>query len=203
MEKTNSSEKLNLLDFAHSPSAASSGGESKGQASGATRSNGWIESVVFRKGKTFTMSLQRETMSHPIFVGEKQSGDTYVVRRTGEVLGFLSKIPKKGETVGYKLETCKKESDTPEESMILQYHVPSIVQSVMEAPPRRATVSVSGKMTVATKEPYYKSGGRRGLDFNKRGRIPSRKNMQLQDQDGKVVLQMVKWDKDQFHLDFE
>ena len=176
------------------------------QVSNPSTQNGWIKSIVDRKGKAFTMSLQGTTMNHPIFAGVKQGNNKYMLHKmNGEILGFLEKTPRNGETVGYALyqeKRGKNQSESHMEALTIRYDIPSIAQTIVEAQPRRATISVSGKETLRTKEPYMKEKGRRGLDFHGRGRIASRKNMQLEDQDGRVALQMAKWDKNQFHLDF-
>lgn len=116
-------------------------------------------------------------------------------------LGGLSKLSTNGSTVGYSLEIPDDTRNLAEVAKIL-YEVPSLLHVLKDSPPRRAYVIVHGLDSVETKEPSQKGGGRRGLNFYGRGREPSCKNMQLQNRDGKVVIQMVKWEKDLFHLDF-
>lgn len=53
-----------------------------------------------------------------------------------------------------------------------------------------------------SKDPYHKKGGSRALNFAGRGRCVSNKNMQMESDDGQVVLQMAQWDKDVYNVDF-
>lgn len=56
---------------------------------------------------------------------------------------------------------------------------------------------------LTSKEPYQKPNGGVGLNFRGRGRRASPKNLQLAESSlGAVVAQMVKWDDNQYHLDF-
>jgi hypothetical protein len=174
------------------------------------RRNGWIQGKIHRDGNQYIMYLQSPDTNedHPIYMGEKKHhqprGCKYALRNlTGGIMGNFFKTSSKGSIIQNSLHyhyNSKTASST--EVATIQYQVPSVIQVLTDGPPRRAHVAVPGRASVETKEPYCKEGGQRGLDFRGRGREPSRKNMQLHDRDGKVVLQMVKWEKDQFHLDF-
>lgn len=99
----------------------------------------------------------------------------------------------------------------------ITYEIPTVFQALTEkgGTPRRALVHILGRTYVETKEPTTgRQEGHLSLDFQGRGREASCKNIQLVDTTnsagatgatgggGKIVLQMAKWDKDQFHLDF-
>jgi hypothetical protein len=217
MEKTNSTESLRLLNAAHTISWSSSS-SAEGSNDHSTRlqqlveqtvprPNGWVQGKIHRDRNQYIMYLQSpDDKNRPIYMGEKHQprGTTYVLRNlTGGIMGNLSKTSSKGSTIEYSLhyhDNSKTASST--EVATIQYQVPSVIQVLTDGPSRRAHVAVPGRASVKTKEPYCKEGGQRALDFRGRGREPSRKNMQLHDSDGTVVLQMVKWEKDQFHLDF-
>jgi hypothetical protein len=182
-----------------------------------------METVVRRDGNNYTMQLQLPKKTHPLFVGEKH-GQTYIFKSiipiaheepltiTSVIMGTVCKTnpdndnsnkSDKKATMTYAL-THHEHSKRPKQVAYIKYDYPSIFQVLADtkARPRRCRMNIFGRASVETREPYCKEGGHRALDFGGRGREGSRKNMQLQDQDGNVVLQMVKWDKDQFHVDF-
>jgi hypothetical protein len=71
--------------------------------------------------------------------------------------------------------------------------------------PRYAQIELIGRDDVESKEPNQEASGQRVLDFNGRGgKAISTKNMQIvnNNTDGKVVLQIVKWNDNEFNLDF-
>jgi hypothetical protein len=174
-----------------------------------------FETVVRRNGNKFTMDLQISGKSFPLFVAEKH-GQTYVFRSDPKnhnwaadiVMGTLCKKPAsegggKNGTLTFAL-THHDQSQGPQKIAYLDYDYASKLSLLTDTKkhPRRCRVYVFGRSPVETKEPYTKDGGERSLDFHGRGREGSRKNMQLQDQNGKVLCQMVKWGKDQFHVDY-
>ena len=229
MDKTNSANELSLplLDDDSSPALTPvSSGEDSGARANVSRGrsmlqhplektippsrNGLAQGKILRNGNEYLLYLQApEDKEHLLYKAEKKSSfgkAKYVIRACHKVdiVGRLQKTKTGGTNVSYALRSggsALKETEE-QELLSIQYQVPSVIQVLSDGPARHAHVSVSGRDIVETKEPYSKGGGQRGLNFGGRGREPSRKNMQLQDKDGKVVLQMVKWEKDQFHLDF-
>lgn len=170
--------------------------------------NGLIQTMVTRNGSSYTMSLQGESQNYSILVASKQHprAGKFDIRNDEDqrqIIGSLVKAPSRS-AVCYSLTVGSQEAVVGS----IRYEVPSVMEA-LSAPPRRAQVQVGTKknnntiLLVETKEPYSKGGGQFGLNFHGRGREPSRKNMQLQDSDGNVILQMVKWDKDRFHVDFK
>jgi hypothetical protein len=168
--------------------------------------NGLIQTLVTRNGPSYTMSLQAESHDYCILVASKHRGGKFDIRNYDEdqrhILGSLVKeAPCSRSAVSYSLSFGNKEAVVG----TIRYEVPSVMEA-LSAPPRRAQVQVgtnNKNILVETKEPYSKGGGQFGLNFHGRGREPSQKNMQLQDSDGTVILQMVKWGKDRFHVDFK
>ncbi|KAL3909464.1 MAG: hypothetical protein SGARI_002584 [Bacillariaceae sp.] len=149
-----------------------------------------VETVVRRRGNTtYTMDLQLPGKCFPLFVAE-QHGQTFVMKSdpsnhrnsTETVMGTVCKKPSN--------EQKKKSSGS------------STVLTDTKKQPRRCRAHIHGRSSSETKEPFSKEGGQRSLDFYGRGREASRKNMQLVDGSGKLTLQMVKWGKDEFHVDF-
>lgn len=186
-----------------SPSSASRSKKIPTAVSSRRRSrNGWTESVIHRDSKSsFRMSLQRNGVEKETFIAEKQPCGKYVVKQvmTNQELGALCKLsPSPSNLIQYSLIL-----GNGDPVLLIDYEVPTLKEKLMDAPPRRARIEVNGKMTVESKAPIEKPSGKRGLDFFGRGRLSSRKNMQMTDPTSdKVVLQMVKWEKHQFHLDF-
>lgn len=181
-------------------------------------SAGCIEGQVERLGsneyqRRYLMSLQiEEGRKHPLFIAEKeQSSRTvvtgnvtrYIIRefRDDSVLGTLTKSGgARDPSVCYTL--THRNSQCP--VAYIRYEVPSVLQVLTESPPRRAFIEIPRCGSVETKEPGSKGGGgtNKALNFRGRGREASRKNMQLHNRDGRVVLQFVKWGDVLFHLDF-
>ena len=173
------------------------------------------ETVVRRKGNMITMDMQLSSKTVPLFVAEKH-GQTYVFRSDPKnhdctadtIMGTLCKksMPENGAkstTLTYAL-THHDPANVPQKIVYFDYDYATKLQLLTDPKkhPRRCRAYVFGRCPIDTKEPYTKEGGERALDFHGRGREGSRKNMQLQDKDGKVVCQMVKWGKDQFHVDY-
>lgn len=219
MEKTNSTEKLRLLDAAHPVSWKSSSSPFKTGSNNQSnyfqhpleqtvpRRFGLIQGKIHRDGNQYIMYLQSfNDTNNPIYVGSKNKPRSkYVIQNlAGDSIGNLSKTSSKGSSIEYSLRYYHdpKLLSSTENVATIQYQVPSAIQVLTDGPPRRANVVLLGRDALETKEPYCKEGGRCGLDFRGRGSEPSRKNVQLQDRNGKVVLQMVKWGKDEFNLDF-
>jgi hypothetical protein len=168
--------------------------------------SGLIQTLVTRNGPSYTMSLQGEHHNYSILVASKHPrAGKFDIRNDEDqrqIIGSLVKAaPPSRSAVCYSLTVGSQESVVGS----IRYEVPSVMEA-LSAPPRRAQVQIgtnNKNILVETKEPYSKGGGQFGLNFHCRGREPSRKNMQLQDSDGNVILQMVKWDKDRFHVDFK
>lgn len=175
------------------------------------RGTGYIETVFKRQAtndstRIYTMSLQTEGATFPLFMAERQAASIgrtshFVIRTpdSSSAVGILTRNSAKGSTILYELLFQQNHLQVVTN---IQYEVPSVFQTLTDAPPRRAVVQVVDRGSVETVEPCSKEGGRKSLDFRGRGREASKKNMQLQDGNGKVVLQFVKWSKDVFHLDF-
>jgi hypothetical protein len=179
-------------------------------------SAGCIEGQVERLGSTeyrrqYLMSLQIHGKKHPLFIAEKeQSSRTiatgtvtrFIIRQVQDdaVLGLLTKSgTARDAAISYTLNH-RKSKECP--IAYIRYEVPSVIQVLTESPPRRAFIEVPGRGSVETKEPGSKDGGIKSLNFRGRGKEASRKNMQLHNRDGRVVLQFVKWGTHLFHLDF-
>lgn len=171
-----------------------------------------VETVVRRNGHIYTMDLQLSGASVPLFVGE-QHGQTYVFKsapRDDEgpvIMGTVCKKPSSQSSSNKtKLTYAVTHHDTPKKPKkvaYVEYDQPSIFQVLKDSKtPRRCTVKVTGRKTIYTREPFGQDGGHRSLDFKGRGREASIKNMQLEDGHGNVVVQMVKWGNDVFHVDF-
>ncbi|KAL3939315.1 MAG: hypothetical protein SGBAC_005937 [Bacillariaceae sp.] len=118
---------------------------------------------------------------------------------TGRTHGFLSQ-PKDGY---YVVE--KAESDGRRLVEVLKIHYKFLgMYKLWTAKPRQAEVSILGGATFCFKEPIGKDGKPKPLYTARRGRVTSSKNMQLLNgEDGKMVLQFVKWEDNQFHLDYK
>ena len=158
--------------------------------------NGLFQSVVIRDGKSYSMSMQDGIKNHPILVAEKKRGN-YLIRSVNDgVLGVLVISKSNNSVVEYNL--CLQDHTV---LASIHYEVPSLALVLTEGPPRRAQVQI-GACRVETKQPHSKQNKHLGLNFQGRGREGSRKNMQLEDC-GEVVLQMVKWDKSHFHVDYK
>jgi Tub family len=170
-----------------------------------------IETIVRRTGDFFTMDLQLPKNNVPLFIAGLH-GQTYILKSAPQrdadgdpIMGTVCKRPvsrRDKNKIMYAL-TFHQTSHKPQKVAYMGYQHPSLFQLLKDskARPRRCTVQVLGRGTVKSKEPYCE-GGYPTLDFYGRGREPSIKNMQLEDPHGKVILQMVKWDRDVFHVDF-
>lgn len=171
-----------------------------------------IPSMVSRIGKqssqqTVVMSLEsKPKCSHDILVATiisraaKFQPRRWVIKDvTGHTHGFLSQ-PKDGY---YVME--KAESDGRRLVEVLKIHYKFLgIYKLWTAKPRQAEVSILGGATFVSKEPIGKDGKPRPLYTARRGRVTSSKNMQLLNgEEGKMVLQFVKWGDNQFHLDYK
>jgi hypothetical protein len=169
-----------------------------------------IETVVRRTGNFYTMDLQLPKKTIPLFVANLH-GQTYVLKSAPQddggdvIMGTVCKRPTShsDKTKLTYVLTHHQHSHKPQKIAFIDYHHPPLYQLLRDnkARPRRCQVRVLDRGTVNSKEPYYESGYLT-LDFKGRGREASIKNMQLDDPHGKEILQMVKWDRDVFHVDF-
>lgn len=117
----------------------------------------------------------------------------------GEVCGFLSQ-PKDGY---YRLEKTDRTGELVE-VMKIHYKYHGIYKVLTENPAREADVSILGGAPLCSNETCGGADGKpKSLFTAGRGRIRSSKNMQLLNSDGKIVLQFVKWDTDEFHIDYK
>ena len=171
-----------------------------------------IPSMVSRIGKqtsqqTVVMSLESKPKSnHDILVSTIVSRPLqfqhrcWVIKdKTGHTHGFLSQ-PKDGY---YVLERAASDGDLVE-VLKIHYKFLGIYSFFTKKATRKAEVSIQGGGNFVSKEPVGKDGKPKPLYTAGRGRVTSSKNMQLlSDEDGKMILQFVKWGDNQFHLDFK
>jgi hypothetical protein len=167
---------------------------------------GLTESLVIRDGSKFTMYLQDGVSEQPLYYqAEKKSGNIVVssydpTTKKDKQLGILVKKNVSKLSLVYSLynDDCVPVSS-------INYNIPSFKQALLDAQPRSAKVTLldGTNSKLETKEPHEKKDGKKGLTMNGRGRQGSRKNMQLQSKNGEVVLQLAKWDKHHYHLDFQ
>ena len=163
--------------------------------------------------RRYIMTLQSDGKEFPVLVADHQSsswsvkgGSTtsrFIIRsfKDNSVLGSLTRSGTvlRDSTITYTL-THQSFQHCP--IAYIRYEVPTVMQVLKECPPRRVFLEVPGRGT-ASKEPTVRgTSHQKSLDFRGRGKQASRKNMQLQNKGGRVVLQFVKWDKDIFNLDF-
>lgn len=178
---------------------------------------GFMECQIKRLGRNdsqrqYLMTIQLDGNDIPLFLAEREkssrtvtggsSPSRFIIRlfKDDSVLGDLTKSgTARDSTITYTL-THRQSQHCP--VAYIRYEVPSIIQVLKDIPSRRAFLEVPGRGTAETKEPSSKENGPKYLNFQGRGREASRKNMQLQSRNGKVIMQFVKWDKDVFHLDF-
>ena len=117
----------------------------------------------------------------------------------GRPQGFLSQ-PKDGH---YVLEKAG-DDGTLVEVLKIHYKYLGVYKILTEKPSRKAEVSILGGESFVSKEPIGKDGKPKPLYTAGRGRVTSSKNMQLlNSDDGKMILQFVKWGDNQFHLDYK
>jgi hypothetical protein len=60
----------------------------------------------------------------------------------------------------------------------------------------------SGLYTFSNKEPYKKSNGEFALNFYGRCKSSNSANMQIEDEHGRVIVQLCQWEDKKFHIDF-
>ena len=163
--------------------------------------------------RRYVMKLQSDGKEFPVLVADHQSswrvtgGSTtsrFIIRsfKDDSVLGSLTRSGTvvRDQTITYTL-THRSFRHCP--IAYIRYEVPTVMQVLKECPPRRVFLEVPGRGTAESKEPtVHGKSHQKSLDFRGRGKQASRKNMQLQNKDGRVVLQFVKWEKDVFNLDF-
>lgn len=168
-----------------------------------------VPSVVSRSGKqscqrTVMMTLESNSKSK-IFMSKIVSRQLKFQHRCwiikdglGHTKGFLSQ-PKDGY---YVLEKADHDMRLVE-VLKIHYKYLGIYKILTEKPARKAEVSIVGKANFVSMEPIGKDGKPKPLYTAGRGRVTSSKNMQLLSVDnGKMILQFVKWGENQFHLDY-
>lgn len=177
------------------------------------------ETVVRRSGNMYTMDLQLKQKTQPLFVGEK-NGQSYIFRsvlsniaKESVVMGTLtvstavkSKRTFSGvysqTTVDYVL-THHDRSRPPCKLATIQYDKPSLYEAIKShRQPPNIVLDLIDHVAFESKQAQRVEGGGYALDFRGRAREPSRKNVQLQNEHGKVILQMARWSKDEFHVDY-
>ena len=169
-----------------------------------------IPSIVSRCGKqsskqTVMLALESEPMGN-ILIAKIVSRPVKFQHRCwiikdgrGHTRGFLSQ-PKDGHYVLEKVDPNGKLA----EALTVDYKYLGIYKILTEKPARKAEVSIPGSVNFVSKDPIGKDGKPKPLYTAGRGRVTSSKNMQLLNtDDGKLVLQFVKWGDNQFHLDFK
>jgi hypothetical protein len=172
---------------------------------------GLIPALVSRTGRpnghqTIIMSLETgPNATHPVLIATRETrtainmfqNRAWVIQDpTGRDLGVLSN-PREGH---FLLKHTSNGNELAE-VLAVHYHRHSIPRVLTENPPRQARVSVLGVADLASREAQRK-GSRFSLNSHGRGSFTSRKNMQLENENGNLVLQFVKWDDSQFHLDY-
>ncbi|CAJ1955221.1 unnamed protein product [Cylindrotheca closterium] len=171
-----------------------------------------VPSMVSRIGKqtsqlTVVMTLESKPNSnHDILVSTIVSRSAkfqhrcWLIKDTaGHTRGFLSQ-PKDGY---YVLERAESDGGLVE-VLKIHYKFLGVFKFLTEKPTRKAEVSIQGGAQFLSKEPVGKDGKPKPLYTAGRGRVTSSKNMQLlSNEDGKMILQFVKWGDNQFHLDYK
>jgi hypothetical protein len=165
--------------------------------------------------RRYLMTLQSDGKEIPILVAEKDHQPSWSVTggattsrfiiRSFKDNGVLGSMTKSGTAVRDSTITYTLTHRSVQNCAVayFRYEVPSVMKVLKECPPRRVFLEVTGRGTAVSKEPtVHGTSHQKSLDFRGRGKHASRKNMQLQNKAGQVILQFVKWDKDHFNLDF-
>ena len=179
------------------------------------------QALVIRDGTKFTMYLQDGVAQQPVYYrAEKKMGKVILYsldaegRRDELIIGTLVKKSVGKTSLVFSLFDA---DCVPAAS--IHYEIPSLKRVLLDAPPRKATVTLldaqSRNIKLETKTPEKdEKTGKKHLNTNGRGRKASRKNMQLEivedkmakkiDQDDvkPLALQLAKWDGHHYHLDF-
>ena len=173
--------------------------------------HGLIQGKVTRDTCTglYQMLLQNHqnwNQSTPLYSASKKKMGVYeILDSDGMPAGTLYKTCSK-HTVLYTLMAASasehKHHVDSDAAAYIRYDIPSLMEVIRDVPLRQAQV-VIGTTKVGTRQATVVSKGRKALNFYGRGRKVSRKNLQLQDCKENLALQFVKWDKDEFHLDYQ
>jgi hypothetical protein len=167
---------------------------------------GLTESLVIRDGSKFTMYIQDGISKQPVYYQAEKKSGKIIVRNydpTTQKDNQLGTLVKKNVSKFSLVYSLYNDEDVPVSS--INYNIPSFKQAFLDAQPRSAKVTIldGTNSKFETKETYGNKDAKKCMTINGRGRQESRKNMRLQSKNGEVVLQLAKWDKHHYHLDFQ
>jgi Tub family len=179
------------------------------------------ETVVRRSENLYTMDLQLKKNTQPMFAAEKDGQSSYIFRSI-----ISNTVPNEHPVMGtLTIEKTKRRiskvynnqptnfvimhhdrSRAPYKTATIQYDEKSLYEALRQShrqQPQHIVYECVDKGVFESKDPHQSESGGYALDFRGRGRESSRKNVQLQKEDGTVILQMVRWGKDEFHVDYQ
>jgi hypothetical protein len=180
------------------------------------------QTVVRRSGNLYTMDLQGKHSTQPMFAAEKDGQSSYIFRsiisntvlNEHPVMGTLtvekpkrsiSKTHNNHRTVDFAVMHHDR-SRAPYRTGTIHYDEKSLYAALKQSlkqQPQHIVFDCLDKGSFESKDAHQTESGGYALDFRGRGRESSRKNVQLQKDDGTVILQMVRWSKDEFHVDYQ
>jgi hypothetical protein len=166
------------------------------------------------------MDLQFKKGNQPMFAAEKDGQSSYIFRsiisntvpNERPVMGTLTvEKSKRGKTHNNHrtLDFAVVHHDrsrAPYRTGTIQYEEKSLYAALKQTrkqQPQYIVYDCLEKGAFESKDAHQTESGGYALDFRGRGRESSRKNVQLQKEDGTVILQMVRWGKDEFHVDYQ